>query len=399
MRNMKTKIRVAMIAPPWLSVPPTGYGGIEEVIYNLTNGLRELGVDVELFTIKTSTIPGVNKHYYYEDEQYGHIHKPLYESTPVAVAQVMFALNAVAKDGEYDIIHDHNGFLGPLALYWANRYKGLPPALHTHHGPPFSDRQRLKVGIPDNLPMWRQFENAKGFYLVGISSSLMKTAPKELKPITLPPIHHGLDVTRFPFQKNKGSHFITLGRFSRDKGNHIAVRLCDELGYALDMAGIVAGIGSYKQLVLELANPMSNYRSNGDFKYFSDQILPMTIKNPKIRYIGNLSGKRKLSFFAEAKAFLFPIDWEEPFGMVLIESLACGTPVVAMNRGSVPEIIEHGKNGFIANSVKEFGEYMQRVGEIDPLVCRQTVEQKFSVQKMAQRYLAHYHTVIKRCQD
>ena len=388
------KLRVAMIAPPWLSIPPNGYGGIEEVIYNLTNGLRKLGVDVELFTIKPSTIPGVKKHYYYQDEQYAHIHKPLYETTPVAVTQVMFALKAVAEDGKYDLIHDHNGFLGPLALYWANRYGGLPPALHTHHGPPFSDKQRLEVGIPDNLPMWGQFGGGRGLYLVGISASLMKPAPEELKQIILPPVHHGLDVTKFPYLQKKADHFITLGRFSRDKGQHTAVQLCDELGYKLEMAGIVAGISNLKQLVLELANPLSNYRGNGDFQYYSDHILPTTIKNPKIRYIGNISGQRKLSFFAQAKAFLFPIDWEEPFGMVLIEALACGTPVVAMNRGSVPEIIEHGKNGFIANTVKEFQYYMQKVDEIDPAACRRTVEEKFSVDKMARNYLDRYNQIL-----
>lgn len=386
-----------MIAPPWLSIPPTGYGGIEEVIYNLTNGLKQLGVDVELFTIKTSTIPGIKKHYYYEDEQYQHIHKPLYEATPVAVAQLMFAINAIAKDKKFDIIHDHNGFLGPLALHCIGQNNSnFPPAIHTHHGPPFTDKQRLAVGIPDNLPMWCQFKDTKGLYLVGISNSLMKTAPKELQSIILPPIYHGLDVEKFPFKKNKSNRFITLGRFSRDKGNHIAAQLCDELKYELKMAGFIASISTPKQLILELANPLSNLRGNGDFKYYSDKILPITVKNPKICYVGNLFGKRKLNFFADAKAFLFPIDWEEPFGMVMIESLACGTPVIAMNRGSVPEIIEHGKTGFIANSVEEFKDYMQRVDEIDPSHCRQAAEQRFSFQQMAKNYLNHYHTVINR---
>src|SRR3990167_3697257 len=104
----KSKLRVAMIAPPWLKSPPDGYGGLEEVVYSLINVLKKLDVDVELFSIGKSKIPAVKNHYLYKDEQYAHIHKPLYESAPIAIAQVMFALKAVAADGKYDLIHDHN---------------------------------------------------------------------------------------------------------------------------------------------------------------------------------------------------------------------------------------------------------------------------------------------------
>lgn len=387
-------MRVAMIAPPWLKIPPDGYGGIEEVLYSLIIGLQKLGVDVELFSTGKSKISGIKIHHLYQDDQYKHIHKPLYESAPIAIAQVMFALKAIAADGKYDLIHDHNGFIGPLAIYWANQRLSLPPTLHTHHGPPFSDKQRLEIGIPDNLPMWRQFGGAKGLHFVGISSSSMKGAPKELKPLILPPILHGIDVADFPFQKNKDNHFITFSRFSRDKGQHIAVQLCQELGFRLEMAGIVADITSPTQLVLELANPLSNYRSNGDFQYYSNHIWPATVSNKNIRYVGNLKGQHKLNFFARAKALLFPIDWEEPFGMVMIEALACGTPVVAMRRGSTPEIIEHGKTGFLANSTAEFKKYMLRVDEISPAACRKSAEKRFSTPIMAQNYLERYQSIL-----
>jgi glycosyltransferase involved in cell wall biosynthesis len=242
--------------------------------------------------------------------------------------------------------------------------------------------------------MWRQFGEAKGLHFVGISSSSMNGAPKELKPLILPPVLHGIEVDDFPFRKNKDDHFITLSRFSRDKGQHIAVQICQELGYKLEMAGIVAGITSPAQLVLELANPLSNYRSNGDFQYYSNYIWPATVSNRNIRYVGNLKGRRKLNFFGQAKAFLFPIDWEEPFGMVLIEALACGTPVVAMKRGSTPEIIEHGVNGFLASSVAEFKKYMLLVDEINPAACRESVEKRFSVPIMAKAYLDRYQSIL-----
>ena len=148
--------------------------------------------------------------------------------------------------------------------------------------------------------------------------------------------------------------------------------------------------------MLELANLLSKYRKDPDFRYYSDKILPLTIANPRITFLGNVAGKRKMKLLSEAKALLFPIDWEEPFGMVMIEALACGTPVVAMNRGAVPEIIEHGVNGFIADTEAEFAQYIKRVGEIDPEVCRKSVEDKFSVDTMAKAYIERYEQAIKR---
>jgi glycosyltransferase involved in cell wall biosynthesis len=131
-----------------------------------------------------------------------------------------------------------------------------------------------------------------------------------------------------------------------------------------------------------------------DFRYYSDTILPLVVNNRDIKFLGNVSGKRKQSLISNAKALLFPIDWEEPFGMAVIESQACGTPVVAMNRGAMPEIIQHGVNGFLANSEEEFEMYMQRVDEIDPAECRRTVIEKFSDEVMTAAYIDRYKSVI-----
>jgi glycosyltransferase involved in cell wall biosynthesis len=244
--------------------------------------------------------------------------------------------------------------------------------------------------------MWNLLGNSKRFFVVGLSESMMKEAPSALKPRILPHVHNAVVLTKFTFHPKKQKYFYTIGRFSPEKGNHIAAQLCDELGYTLKMAGTVAGINTPKQLILELSNPLSDYRGYTDFRYYSDKVWPITVKNPDIQYLGNICAEEKDKLIGSARAFLLPIDWEEPFGMVMIEALACGTPVVAMNRGSVPEIIEHGVNGFVANSVAEFKKYMQRVDEISPIACRESVEKRFSHEVMAKNYLNRYREVLAR---
>jgi glycosyltransferase involved in cell wall biosynthesis len=384
-----------MIAPPWLSVPPTGYGGIEEVLFGLLRGLKKLGVEAELFSIATSKVRGVKVNSFFKEEAYQHIHRPIYESSPITIAHIMYSLQTIRIDRRFDIIHDHNGFIGPLALNYFTQTSGNPPAIHTYHGPPFSSpKQMKKSGLPDNRDFWKHISRNNRLYVVGISQSLMRGSPPALRGRTLPVVYNGIDVDLFPFQPKKQKHFITMARFSAEKGQHVAARICDELGYSLEMAGNIAGINTPRQIVLELANPLSDYRAFADFRYFSDKIWPLTVKNRRIRYVGNLSGRRKLRFLANAKALLFPIDWDEPFGLAVIEALACGTPVVAMRRGSMPEIIEHGVNGWLANTEAELKEYMQRVDEINPEACRRSVEKNFSVPVMAQRYLDRYRSVL-----
>ena len=392
---MKKNLRVAMIAPPWLSVPPTGYGGLEEMLFGLVRGLKKLGVEVELFSIASSRVRGVKVNSFFKEETYPHIHRPIYESAPLAVSQVMFALQSIRIDRKFDIIHDHNGYIGPLALNYFTQLPGTPPAIHTLHGPPFSNSKHLKkTGLPDNRDVWKNISRSNRLYIVGISQSLLRDCPPSIRSRVLPVVHNGVDTQLFPFQPKKQSYFLTMARFSTEKGQHIAAKLCDELGYRLEMAGTIAGINTPRNLVLELADPLSPYRSYDDFRYYSDNIWPITVKNSRIRFVGNLAGRRKLRLLANAKALLFPIDWEEPFGMVVIEALACGTPVVAMKRGAMPEIIKHGVNGFLASSEAEFKDYMQKVDQIDPAACRRSVEKNFSVPIMASKYLDRYQSVL-----
>lgn len=390
-------LRVAIIAPPWLSIPPKGYGGIEAVLDGLIGGLKKRGVSVELFSVGETKIRGVKVHSIYETGQYSQIHKPMYEAMPIIGAHLQFALNTIKADGKFDIIHDHNGFLGSQVLGWATQDPSIPPAIHTLHGPPFSNQDMLEQGLPDNRPLWKQLAVLKSrSYIVGISNTLMASAPDKLKQSILPTVYNAVNVNNFPFVPKKKSYFFTLARFSHDKGQHIAAKLCVRLGYSLRMAGTVAGIETEKTLSMEIANPLSPYRNAIDFRYYSDQILPHIINNKNISFLGNVSGKRKLALLSNAKALLFPIDWEEPFGMAVIEALACGTPVIAMNRGAMPEIITHGLNGFLAETEAEFAEYMGRVDEIDPEACRQSVIDRFSSDVMADAYITRYLEAIRR---
>lgn len=386
-------MRVAMVAPPWLPIPPSGYGGIENVLAVLVPALMDLGVEVELFTVGETQLQSTKNHYLYKEGQYKFIHKRLYESMPIVIAHSAFAMHAIAQDGGFDLIHCHNGFIGPFGAIHADA--SLPPLLHTLHGPPFARDDQAEMELPDNTPMWEQLAVGKRWHIVGISQALMSKIPPALKRLALPPVHNGVDPDQFPYVTEKGEYFATLARAHPDKGQAIAVNLCRKNGYQLKLAGLVADMTQPKQVLLQLANPLSAYRNLIDFRYFSDFIFPY-LENGQIEYVGDLSGQRKLDFLAGAKALLFPIQWDEPFGMTAIEAMACGTPVVAMARGAMPEIIQHGVNGYLASSELEFERYMKLVAKIDPAACRSSVEKRFSAKIMAKRYLQRYQSVLAR---
>ena len=380
-----------MLAPPWLPVPPVGYGGIENVIAPLVPELMRSGVDVEVFTIGESPIEATRKHHLYASGQHSHIHKPYYDTLPVIGAHMLHALRTIEADGGFDLIHDHNFYLGPLMFAFAR--STLPPVIHTLHGPPFTTPDRLALGIPDNLPLWRQLDHDSRLYFVPISQALADAAPKELHSRMLPRVHNSVNVCDFPFVEKKSDYFITLARFHPDKGQAIAVKACRDLGYPLKMAGSVADLDKPNKVLLELANPLSRYRGLADFRYYSDQIFPYLLDGV-IENVGDISGERKMCLISHARALLFPIQWEEPFGMSAIEALACGTPVVAYARGAMPEIIEHGVNGFLAHNFTEFKRYMKQVGRISPQACRDSVIRKFSAKVLAKQYIDRYKQVI-----
>lgn len=394
-------LRVAIIATPWLTVPAKGYGGIEMVLDALIKELVSQGADVEVFGVgaRKRSLYGAKYHAVTKEEMFGHIHDPWYKVLPIVGGHVQECLKRIEADGTFDVIHDHNGHIGPQVLSWATKLSNIPPAIHTLHGPPFTSDKDVASGDVDNRPFWRQLGNSHHLYVVGISDALMRDAPREIKPHVLQTVYNAVDVRDFPYVEQKKNYFITLARFTPEKGQHIAVRLCHKLKYRLRLAGTIGDIETPRKLLLELANPMSKYRQNHEFRYYSDEILSYVVRNKRITYSGNMAGLKKKKFLSEARALLFPIQWEEPFGMAVIEALACGTPVVAMRRGAMPEIIEHGVNGFLADTEEEFAHYMQRVDEIDPADCRMSVKQRFSAEMMAKNYMQRYREIIEKAEQ
>ena len=395
-QSLARPLKVAMIAPPWLALPIHGYGGIELVIQGLIDGLISQNVEVVLFANGARKIRGIKTRSFYKKELFDVIDLPYYDA-PLQIMQthLNFALKEIESEGDFDIIHDHNPYIGPAFFSPVSRIAGMPPIIHTFHGPPFSSQKSIDDGQADNRPQLELMDLGR-LYTVCISEAMAAHAPQSIRDHMLPAVHNAIDFDKFPFVKEKKNYYITLARFTKDKGQVVAAKFAAKHKKRLRMAGTVAGISSNRKLLFELSNPLSPYRKNEEFRYYSDKILPYVLRYPRITYAGNLSGRAKSKFMSEAKALLFPIDWEEPFGMAVIEALACGTPVVAMKRGAMPEIIEHGVNGFLAENESEFYEYALRVDEIDPAKCRQSVEEHFSAATMAATYIERYKEVIRR---
>jgi len=388
-------MKVAMFAPLWLPIPPVGYGGVENVLAALVPALVRAGVTVELFTVGETSLPNVTIRSLYDTAQYSSIHGRMYDSLPLPIAHTLFAFNTVRAAGDFDIIHSHNAFIDLLPALYAS---GLPPVLHTLHGPPFTSGTGTAkpAEMADNRPMWREIGKAQpqNLSIVGISAALMANAPDEIKPLLLPPVHNGIDPAAFPFQHHKDDYFLTLARVCPEKGQVIAARICRKLGYQLRIAGVVGSLAQAAQVRKELANPTSSQHPLVDFQYFRDEVAPYLSET--IQYVGDVGGHEKLALLGGARALLMPLQWEEPFGMTAIEALACGTPVVAMARGALPEIIQHGVNGFLAKNEHEFEQYTQQAGNIDPAACRQSVETRFSADRMAREYIQRYEQALHR---
>jgi glycosyltransferase involved in cell wall biosynthesis len=341
-------MRIAQIAPLAESVPPKFYGGTERVIAWLIDELVELGHDVTLFASGNSQTRAKLVPVWPYAFRLG---RP--RTDPVAVQAVLLETMA-RRAAEFDVIHCHVDW---LALPLLTR-SGVP-FLTTVHG-------RLDIaGLPDVV---RHFPDAP---FVSISHNQRLPLPGAS---WLGTVYHGLPSDSLHPRFEPGSYLAFLGRLTKEKGPEEAMRIARDAGVPLRIAAKVP---------------------KGERGYFKEQLEPK-IDGRDVQLTGEVNDRTKEQFLAEAAALLFPIDWPEPFGLVMIEAMACGTPVIAYRHGSVPEVIDDGVTGFVVDSEEEAVHAVRRLGEIDRRQVRACFERRFAARRMASEYVALYEDLVRR---
>lgn len=353
-------MRIAQVVSLQESVPPKGKNGLEFVVHYLTEELVRRGHQVTLFATKDSETSA-----------------RLIDILPFPAARrglfgwggMDYSLNAMAKVAEmadeFDVIHTH---LGSSAFYFADLIK--TPIVETIHSPihKVSRKHLLKKELLNKYckDTIRRYKKAQHIF---VSKNQMDNAVLKINSKV---IHNGIALEDFNFQKKSGDYFVYLGYITQNKGAHIAAQAARWAKVNLKMAG------SYK----------------GCEKYFEEKIKPYLKKN-KIEYVGVASPTKRNKLLGGAKAILVPVQWEEPFGLIMIEAMACGTPVIGLNKAAVPEIVVDGKTGFVVEDMRKMVSAMKRIDTINRADCREHVENNFSVEKMVDEYEGVYEKMIK----
>jgi anti-anti-sigma factor len=346
-----SSLRVALIAPPWFPVPPPAYGGTEAIVALLADGLVKRGVDVTVFASGDSRTSA--------KLEYVHPTARSVEIGQMAV-ELEHVLACLSRAEEFDLIHDHSGL---LALTLATSVQ--TPFVHTAHGPLLGHSGVL-------------YSSALGFNprasLISLTRAQQRAAP-HLPWIAVCP--NGIDVDRFPFRAGHDGYLAFLGRMSPEKGAGHAVAVARDAGMELRIA--------------------AKCREPAEKAYFDAEVRPHL--GGGIEYVGELDHDDKCVLLRDARALLAPIDWEEPFGLVFAEAAACGTPVVATRRGSVPEVIVDGLTGFYRETREELPAALQLVDGLDPHAMRRHAEEHFTSTRMVDDYLAAYSRVVEDVEE
>ena len=334
-------MRVAMLSSISWRTPPRAYGPWELVTSLLTEALVARGVDVTLFatldSLTAGKLDGVAPRGYSEDDS---LNPKVWEALHIA--------HCFEHAGEFDLIHNQADFMPLTFARTTDR-----PIVTTIHG--FSS--------PSILPVFQRY-NDRSVY-VAISD-----ADRDPSLTYAATIHHGIPIEEFPFDPVGSEDLLFFGRFHPDKGAGEAIRAARASGRKLVMAGLV---------------------QDGD--YFAREVEPF-IDEVNVEYRGVLGGEDRIRALGSARAMLHLIGFEEPFGLSVVEAMACGTPVIAYAKGSMPELIDDGVTGFLVNSFDEAVAAIERIGEIDRTACRQAVAERFTVDRMADRYLALYRQLL-----
>ncbi|WP_433438585.1 glycosyltransferase [Nonomuraea sp. CA-141351] len=371
-------MKVLVNAGPWLAVPPPGYGGIENVVATLVPALRERGVQVVLASVGSSTLEVDELISVFDDGQFTELQKPYNLVMGIAHAhQARVAAELRARD-DIDLVHDHVEVVGPTVL---SALAG-PPVLHTLHW---------------DLHKHPAFYGAfpPGIAVNGVSQSQLARAPGALRAASLGAVYLASPLADRDLRVDQGEHLVVMGRICALKGQHVAARICQKLGLPLVLAGPVSGRDTAAELDVVVQNPYHPLHSHPDVRYHLDQVSRY-LDGKLVRWVGAVGGAARDDLYASARAALFPIQWDEPGGTAVVEALALGVPPVGLRRGCLPEIIDHGRTGFLADSEEELAEWVLRVDEIDPEECRREARRRFSPSVMAERYLELYERVIAR---
>jgi glycosyltransferase involved in cell wall biosynthesis len=333
-------MRIAQVAPLYESVPPKLYGGTERVVSYLTEELVRQGHDVTLFATGDSTTsatlrPVCERALRLEGKK---ITDPL--------AHHIRMIEMVAREApDFDVIHFHIDY-----LHFPVTRRQDVRAVTTLHG---------RLDISDLIPVFREFTDMN---LVSISNAQRTPMPWANWVAT---VHHGLPENLLKAHYEPGKYLAFLGRISPEKRVDRAIQIARRVGMPIRVAAKV---------------------DPADKEYFEANIRRL-LKHPLVDYVGEIDDRNKSDFLGNAYALLFPIDWPEPFGLVMIEAMACGTPVVAYQMGSVPEIIEDGRTGYVVDSVHQAAKAVERIGSLDRKICRQIFDERFSARRMCLDYL------------
>lgn len=340
-------MRIAQVAPLWERVPPPAYGGIELVVSLLTDELVRRGHEVTLFASGDSLTLAELESVYPRALRLDPLVKEY------QIYEMLQLTEVYQRADEFDIIHSH---MGCPPLGYAQFVK--TPTVHTLHGVFTADNEKA-------------FQYARQQPFVSISNAQRE---ERLGLNCVATVYNGIDVDSYKFYKQPSDppYLAFLGRLSPEKGPHLAIEIAKRTGWRLKMAGKVDVV---------------------DVEYYESEIKPH-IDGEQIEYLGEANHVQKNTLMGNAVATLFPITWREPFGLVMVESLASGTPVIAMNLGSAPEVIAHGKTGFLCQEVEECIAALDRIETIDRSVCRQRVIDNFSVQRMTDDYEAVYRQIL-----
>ena len=375
---MPPALTVLVNAGPWLPVPPPDYGGIENVVATLVPELRARGHRVILATVGDSELPADEHLTVFPTGQFGHITGPYNQMMGIAHAHMRGVLDRLAE-GDVDLVHDHLEVVGP-AVY-AAAGPAVPPVLQTLHW-----------DLAKHPDFYGGFDGRGRIFFAGVSDSQLARAHPTLRRQALGAIPLATPLPEHPPVEPAG-HLLTLGRLTPVKGYDLAARAARRLGTELVLAGPVAGYPDAAALAGALADPGDPARGLGDVRYFQTEVEPH-LDGSTVRWVGSVGGAAKAELLRSARAVLFPLRWDEPGGTAVVEALAAGVPVVAMRRGVLPELVEHGVTGWLADDEDEFVGYLSRVDELSRPACREVARRRFSPAAMAARYETFYRRVL-----